>query len=87
MDILRVEFRIRSRLRHDPEEVETVMRDTGRAVAEVLGARIDQGGLLSERLAAASRLLNDELGAVTWKRTAKAPQSTGASCPFIGTDR
>lgn len=41
------------------------MRDTGRALAEDLAARVDAGHSLGERIAAASQLMNEELGAVT----------------------
>jgi predicted ArsR family transcriptional regulator len=69
--------------RHDPEEVETVMRDTGRALAEDLGARIDKRGSIAERLAAASQLMNDELGAVTHvEQDGDGPAIKGGSCPL-----
>lgn len=69
--------------RHDPEEVETVMRDTGRALAEDLNARIDTRSSLAERLAAASRLLNDGLGAVTdVEEDGQGVVIKGASCPL-----
>jgi predicted ArsR family transcriptional regulator len=69
--------------RHDPNEVETVMRDTGRALAEDLNARIDKHSSHAERLAAASRLLNDELGAVTHvEEDGQGVAIKGASCPL-----
>jgi predicted ArsR family transcriptional regulator len=68
--------------RHSLQEFETVMRDTGRALAEDFGGRV-RGRSLSERLAAASRLLNEELGAVTHVENDSTRMAIrGAGCPL-----
>jgi predicted ArsR family transcriptional regulator len=69
--------------RHDAQEVENVMRDTGCGLAEDMGARIDPGGSFADRVAAASQLLNDELGAATHvEDDAEGFVIRGASCPL-----
>lgn len=69
--------------RHDVQEVETVMRETGRALAADLGERIDRRRSFGARVQAASRLLNDELGAVTHvEEDEEGISIKGASCPL-----
>lgn len=69
--------------RHTLKEFETVMRDTGRALAKDLAARAAAGRSLGERLTAASQLLNEELGAVTHvDEDAEGMAIKGAACPL-----
>jgi predicted ArsR family transcriptional regulator len=69
--------------RHDAQELETVMRDTGRALAEDFRGRVDQRRPVLDRLTAASHLLNEELGAATHvEEDAKGTAIKGASCPL-----
>lgn len=69
--------------RHDVQEVQTVMRETGRALATDLAGRLDRRRSLGERARAASQLLNDELGAVTRVEEDEDGLSIkGASCPL-----
>ena len=69
--------------RHTVQEFETVMRDTGRGLAQDLAARASAGPSLGERLAAATQLMNEELGAVTHvEEDAEGVAIRGAACPL-----
>jgi DeoR family transcriptional regulator, suf operon transcriptional repressor len=69
--------------RHTPEELEMIMRDTGRGLAEDFAVYTGNGDSLGERLAAASQLLNQELGAVTGvEEDAHGAAIKGTACPL-----
>jgi predicted ArsR family transcriptional regulator len=69
--------------RHDAQELETVMRDTGRALADDFRGRVDQRRPLLARLTAASELLNEEFAAVTRvEQDALGTAIKGPSCPL-----
>jgi predicted ArsR family transcriptional regulator len=69
--------------RHGVQEVEAVMRDTGRALAADLGLRIPKAGRFRDRVAAASQLMNDEFGALTHvEEDDEGIAIKGASCPL-----
>ena len=69
--------------RQAPEEFETVMRETGRALAQDLAAKPPASRSPGERLAAASQLMNEEFGAVTRvEEDAAGMVIKGAGCPL-----
>lgn len=69
--------------RQTADEFETVMRQTGRALAHDFERKLDGAAGFPERLAAASELLNQELGALTYvERDAHGFTVRGAGCPL-----
>ena len=69
--------------RQSAEEFETVMRETGRALAHDLGLAARRARSVGARLAVAANVLNEQLGAVT-QVTAEPGGFTlkGAGCPL-----
>ena len=69
--------------RHPVKQFETIMRDTGRALAHDLGGPVRARSSLRERIGAAAQLLNDQLGAVTQlEEDDSGVTITGAACPL-----
>jgi predicted ArsR family transcriptional regulator len=65
------------------QEFESVMRETGRGLARDFDCREDGGRSLKLRVAAASRLLNQELGALTHvEQDGDGLTIKGAGCPL-----
>lgn len=69
--------------RQTVKEFQTVMRETGRALARDLAPPPNGRRALDERLAAATRLLDEELGAVTHvEEDGSGVTIRGAACPL-----
>lgn len=65
-----------------PAEQERLLREAGRRLAnELLGGRMP-GGTIASRVAAASQILNEELGALTRVEQNGHIRIRGASCPL-----
>ena len=69
--------------RHPLTQFETIMRETGRALAHDLGGPVRAGKSVKERVAAAAQLLNNQLGAVTHLEEDDAGVTIrGGACPL-----
>jgi predicted ArsR family transcriptional regulator len=64
-----------------PQQVETLLRRTGRELARELSKKTIPGGLKA-RVAAASKLMNEHLGALTRVASNGALVIRGAGCPL-----
>jgi len=64
------------------EQVEALLRDTGRALGEELSAGRRLSGTLRSRVTLASQLLNDQLGALTHVEKNGAFVIRGVGCPL-----